>query len=239
MLAGSTRIARVRPVRSVQSVRRFWSKDNPKPAEAAASPFETVTISEANRLVVNSIKSFGYSDAEAHVMKECMMWAQLRDNNQGIIKITSGGVAPGANTKPPVVEFDSPTGARVNGNQTMSMVVLESAVDLAIEKALAVNVAVVGTSNTAQSCGALGYYTEKIAKEGLIGIVMASSPECAAHVVSLSRPRCAAVEPPARRAPQPTATTGSRPPRASSPFASPSCSRSLASPPQVCRAVRR
>jgi len=105
------------------------------------------------------------------------MWAQLRDNNQGIIKITSGGVAPGANTKPPVVEFDSPTGARVNGNQTMSMVVLESAVDLAIEKALAVNVAVVGTSNTAQSCGALGYYTEKIAKEGLIGIVMASSPE--------------------------------------------------------------
>jgi len=59
----------------------------------------------------------------------------------------------------------------------MSMVVLESAVDLAIKKALEVNVAVVGTFNTAQSCGALGYYTEKIAKQGMIGIVMASSPE--------------------------------------------------------------
>ena len=102
---------------------------------------------------------------------------QLRDNNQGIIKITSGGVAPGANTTTPVIENDSPTGACVNGNQTMSMVVLESAVDLAIEKAKDMNVGVVGTYNTAQSCGALGYYTEKIAKEGLIGIVMASSPE--------------------------------------------------------------
>ena len=32
---------------------------------------------QANRLVVNSIKSFGYSDKEAEVMKECMMWAQV------------------------------------------------------------------------------------------------------------------------------------------------------------------
>ena len=57
-------------------------------------------------------------------MRDCMMWAQLRDNNQGIIKITSGGVAPGSNTTTPVIENDSPSGARVNGNQTMSMVVV-------------------------------------------------------------------------------------------------------------------
>ena len=62
------------------------------------------------------------------------MWAQLRDNNQGIIKITSGGVAPGVNAKTPTVEFETPTGARVNGQQSMSMVVLHEAVELAIEK---------------------------------------------------------------------------------------------------------
>ena len=67
-------------------------------------------------------------------MRECMMWAQLRDNNQGIIKITSGGVAPGVNAKTPTVEFETPTGARVNGQQSMSMVVLHEAVELAIEK---------------------------------------------------------------------------------------------------------
>jgi L-2-hydroxycarboxylate dehydrogenase (NAD+) len=75
------------------------------------------------------------------------------------------------------VEFDSPCGARVNGQQAMSMVVLDYAVQLAIEKAQASHVAVVGTWNTSQSCGALGFYTEKIASAGLIGIVLATSPE--------------------------------------------------------------
>ena len=57
------------------------------------------------------------------------------------------------------------------------MVVLDYAIGVAIDKALASNVAVVGTFNTSQSCGALGFYTEKIAKAGLIGLVLATSPE--------------------------------------------------------------
>ena len=56
----------------------------------------------------------------------------------------------------PTTEIDSPTGARINGKQAMSMVVVDKAVNVAIEKALANNVGVVGTFNTAQSCGALG-----------------------------------------------------------------------------------
>lgn len=163
-------------VRRFASMRRFWSS-SPASAAQKDSPDEIVTVEEADRLVINSIKSFGYNSQDAAVMRDCMMWAQLRNNNQGIIKITSGGVAPGANATRPVVENNSPSGARVNGNQTMSMVVLDRAVKLAIEKAKTTNVGIVGTYNTAQSCGALGFYTEMIAKEGMIGVVMASSPE--------------------------------------------------------------
>jgi len=54
---------------------------------------------------------------------------------------------------------------------------LDYAIGVAIDKALASNVAIVGTFNTSQSCGALGFYTEKIAKAGLIGLVLATSPE--------------------------------------------------------------
>ena len=57
------------------------------------------------------------------------------------------------------------------------MVVLERAVRLAIEKGQRSNVGIVGTWNTSQSCGALGFYTEKIANAGLIGLVFATSPE--------------------------------------------------------------
>jgi len=109
-------------------------------------------------------------------MKDAMMWAQLRNNNQGIIKLTSGGLAKSSDGEP-TIEFNSAVGARVNGNQAMSMVVLERGVRLAIEKAQASNIGIVGTYNTSQSCGALGFYTEKIASQGLIGIIMATSPE--------------------------------------------------------------
>ena len=57
------------------------------------------------------------------------------------------------------------------------MVVINRAVEVAIEKALAGHVGVVGTFNTSQSCGALGFYAEKIAAQGLVGLVFATSPE--------------------------------------------------------------
>jgi len=137
---------------------------------------EVVTIQEAETLLFRGIKSSGYSDAEASVMRDAMMWAQLRDNNQGIIKLTSGGLAKSGDGVA-TVELDSPTGARVNGHQANSMVVIDTAVAVAIEKARASGCAIVGTFNTSQSCGALGFYTEKIASAGFIGIVMATSPE--------------------------------------------------------------
>jgi LDH2 family malate/lactate/ureidoglycolate dehydrogenase len=124
----------------------------------------------------DGIRSIGYNDEDTEVMKDAMMWAQKRNNNQGIIKLTSGGLAKSSDAQPSI-ENESPVGARINGNQAMSMVVLERGVRLAIEKAKANNIGVVGTYNTSQSCGALGFYTEKIASQGLIGIIMATSPE--------------------------------------------------------------
>jgi len=160
-------------VRAPLVTRGFMGLGSKQPA---ASPNEIVSISEANQLLYNGIRAIGYNDADAIVMRDCMMWAQLRDNNQGIIKLTSGGLAKSGNGVP-TIELDSPSGARVNGNQAMSMVVMDYAINTAITKAKTANVGVVGTFNTAQSCGALGFYAEKIAQQGLIGLLMVTSPE--------------------------------------------------------------
>ena len=37
---------------------------------------ETVPVPEVERLLMNGIKSIGYNEADATVMKEAMMWAQ-------------------------------------------------------------------------------------------------------------------------------------------------------------------
>ena len=57
------------------------------------------------------------------------------------------------------------------------MVVLHEAMEIASEKAKAHGFGICGTNNTSTSTGALGYYAETLADRGLLGIVLAVSPE--------------------------------------------------------------
>merc|ERR1719424_2066656 len=109
--------------------RGFWSSSSPEPVKETD---ELVPLQECEQLLRDGIRSIGYNDADTEVMKDAMMWAQLRNNNQGIIKLTSGGLAKSSEAEPSI-ENESPVGARINGNQAMSMVVLERGVRLAIE----------------------------------------------------------------------------------------------------------
>lgn len=67
--------------------------------------------------------------------------------------------------------------AVINGNNTAGMIVLHKAVQLAIERAQANGFGIVGTHHTSTSTGAIGYYADLIGKKGLIGMVLAQSPE--------------------------------------------------------------
>lgn len=66
---------------------------------------------------------------------------------------------------------------RLNGNQCPGMVVSYMATEEAIRIAGEFGIAFVGTCNTSTSTGAVGYYAEKMAAAGYIGIVLAGSPK--------------------------------------------------------------
>ncbi|KAG2435866.1 hypothetical protein HXX76_007061 [Chlamydomonas incerta] len=57
------------------------------------------------------------------------------------------------------------------------MLVLHKATQMAIERARGQGFGIVGTNHTPSSTGALGFYVDRISKQGLIGIVLAQSPE--------------------------------------------------------------
>lgn len=86
-----------------------------------------------------------------------MMYAQLRGNNQGIIKITTGGVDKKPNEGKPVIAYETRLSAIVNGNGSSGMLTLHKATDIALTKCKARGFAIVGTNNTPTSTGALGY----------------------------------------------------------------------------------
>jgi LDH2 family malate/lactate/ureidoglycolate dehydrogenase len=108
---------------------------------------------------------------------QVLMYAQLRGNNQGIIKITTGGLNRAPAAAPQRVERETRLSALLHGNQQAGMLVLARAARMAGDKAAACGVGVVGTHHTSTSTGALGYYADALARRGLVGLVLAQSPE--------------------------------------------------------------
>ena len=150
-----------------------------KKPPASPSPSENVSVSvrELTETCRRAIKTYGYDDAETQVLLDIMMYAQLRGNNQGIIKVTTKGIARDPACVPVEKEHETMLSANLNGGKNAGMVVLHQAMTIAAEKAEAHGFGICGTNNTSTSTGALGYYAETLAKRGLIGLVFAVSPE--------------------------------------------------------------
>lgn len=135
-----------------------------------------IKLAELESITHQAILKYGYSDDEASIIQKVLLYAQLRGNNQGVVKLIGSGIPRRAEAKPPKVIKDTPVSALVDGNSTHAMVVMDMLADLAIEKAKTSGVGIAGNFNTSESTGALGYYVNKIAEQGLIGIAFASAP---------------------------------------------------------------
>jgi LDH2 family malate/lactate/ureidoglycolate dehydrogenase len=135
-----------------------------------------IKIEELNNLSKKAISGYGYSETESVVIQNILLYAQLRGNNQGIVKLIGNGIPKRDKSNTPKIVKETPISALFDGNETHAMLVMNLITDTAIEKAKKSGIGIVGNFNTAESTGALGYYVSKIAKEGLIGIAYASAP---------------------------------------------------------------
>lgn len=135
-----------------------------------------IKLSELNDLVLKALKKYGYTEDESKVLQNVLMYAQMRGNNQGIVKLIGNGIPRNSEGKEIEIFKDTPVSALVNGNFTHAMVVMDKITEIAIEKAKSSGIAIVGNYNTAESTGAIGYYASKIAKAGFIGLAFSASP---------------------------------------------------------------
>ena len=147
---------------------------------ASAAARADVKIADLHKLSEEALVAEGYSKAEAAVLLDVMMWAQLRGYGAGVSEIAGGAVAKSGSAGMIEVGLETKLSAKVDGHQSNGMLVLHKAVGIAVEKAKAHGMALVGTANMASSAGALGYYLETIAQQGLVGLVLAQSPQMVA-----------------------------------------------------------
>jgi len=135
-----------------------------------------ISIQELKKLSKKAILKYGYSEEEATIILDMLLYAQMRGNDQGIVKLIGEGIPKNEKAQKPTIEKETPTTAIINANFSMEAIAMEQAVNMVIKKAKEMGIAIVGTHTGDGSSGAVGYWSRKIADAGLVGITMSSYP---------------------------------------------------------------
>lgn len=136
-----------------------------------------VSIDSLRHAAKRAILNQGYSLEDSEIILEIMMYAQLRGNNQNVIKLTGKGMPANPAAEKISIVKDTKLSAVIDGGWNQGMVVAAQATQTAISKAKAHGFGIVGTRRTNSSTGAIGYYARLIAAEGLLGFVFSGSAE--------------------------------------------------------------
>jgi L-2-hydroxycarboxylate dehydrogenase (NAD+) len=136
-----------------------------------------VQVDELKRVTLQVLARSGYPPEESETILNILMYAQLRGNNQGVVKLIGAGMPRDKACKPIAILKDTKLSALLDGGRNSGMVVVSYAMKLALQKAGEHGVGIVGTNNTNSSTGAIGYYANQIAQAGYIGLVFSGSGE--------------------------------------------------------------
>lgn len=136
-----------------------------------------VSIPILTQNIQNLLIKQGHNIIDSHIITKVLLYAELRGNNQGIVKLITNGLSPASDATPIQLEYETPVSAKYNGGQNIGMVVVHECVTTAIRKAKISGISVVGCSGYSSATGALGYWARSIAEQNLIGIVMSQCPE--------------------------------------------------------------
>eukprot|EP00607_Mallomonas_marina_P006884 CAMPEP_0182428558 /NCGR_PEP_ID=MMETSP1167-20130531/23111_1 /TAXON_ID=2988 /ORGANISM="Mallomonas Sp, Strain CCMP3275" /LENGTH=360 /DNA_ID=CAMNT_0024611521 /DNA_START=248 /DNA_END=1330 /DNA_ORIENTATION=+ len=141
-----------------------------------------INIADFEALMSEALTRSGLTENEAKITSATLMYAELRGNNQGLVKLLSGALIP--NTKAAQskihVLHQTPSSAVIDGGQKIGMAIMHEASSIAIKKAKVTGIAVVSATNYSSATGAIGCWARKISDEGLVGIVMSQCPEMVA-----------------------------------------------------------
>lgn len=119
----------------------------------------------------------GYPPDEAQIILEVLMYAQLRGNNQGIVKLIGPGMPRDPQARPITIDRETKLSVLLDGGRNSGMVVMRRALDIAIDKAREHGIGLAGTHNTNSSTGAIGYYANAATQAGFIGFAFSGSGE--------------------------------------------------------------
>ena len=150
------------------------------PPPQPGSTYMEVQLDELKENLIKVLTGQSHDYAASKIIAETILYAELRGNNQGIVKILAGALKPNPAATEIKTVFETPVSCQIDGGQQIGMVVVKHCMELAIKKAKVSGICVVGCSNYSSATGALGIWARDMSRQGLISIVMSQCPEMVA-----------------------------------------------------------
>jgi LDH2 family malate/lactate/ureidoglycolate dehydrogenase len=75
-----------------------------------------ISLQELTDLSQKALSKYGYSQEEATIILDMLMYAQLRGNDQGIVKLIGQGLPRSEKARTPTIEKETPTTAIIHAN---------------------------------------------------------------------------------------------------------------------------
>ncbi|HTA41433.1 MAG TPA: Ldh family oxidoreductase [Bryobacteraceae bacterium] len=144
-----------------------------------------LAIKDAHNLAVGVMTALGHDENDARIIADHLIDCELRGLSYGglarAISIAERFQLAGDRRTPVRLIHETPISGRLDGGDHLGYVVAHRATNIAIEKAHAAGIAIVGASNTWYT-GMLSFYAEMAAADGLVTMIASNaSPWVAPH----------------------------------------------------------
>ena len=137
-----------------------------------------LTVEQARDLADRTMQSIGHDAGDARLIADHLIDCELRGVTYGglarAVSIAERLLTTGVSTRPITVVKETPVSASIDGGDRIGYVVAHRAMVVAIEKASASGIAIVGACNTWYT-GMLSYYAEMAARRGMVSIIASNA----------------------------------------------------------------
>ena len=137
-----------------------------------------LNVSEARQLVVRIMSALGHDAVDSGLIADHLIDCELRGLSYGglarAISIAERIARTGDRRRPIRIRHETPVSAQIDGGDHLGYIVAHRATAMAVEKATAVGIAVVGADDTWYT-GMLSYYAEIAAARGLVSMIASNA----------------------------------------------------------------
>ncbi len=128
-----------------------------------------VQLQELKEKVIKWVQQLWYKGEQAQAIIDTLLYAQMRWNNQGIVKIATWGVPKVEDIKEFKIVKENKCGVMISGGH--SMYTSQKWANIAVQLAEKHWIGIVGSNHTYSSSWAIGWFVRMIAQKGYIGLM--------------------------------------------------------------------